>query len=49
MVGLAVLLLAIANAIVAGTPQTDAWFLDLTRARLHTLSAQTRNILKGLQ
>ena len=49
MAGLAVLLLAIANAIVAGTPQTDAWFLDLTQARLHTLSAQTRNILKGLQ
>jgi hypothetical protein len=49
MAGLAVLLLAIANAIVAGTPQTDAWFLDLTHARLHTLSAQTRNILKGLQ
>ena len=49
MVGLAVLLLAIANAIVAGTPQTDAWFLDLTQARLHTLSAQTRNILRGLQ
>jgi len=49
MAGLAVLLLAIANAIVAGTPQTDAWFLDLTQARLHTLSPQTRNILKGLQ
>ncbi len=49
MAGLAVVLLAIANAIVAGTPQTDAWFLDLTQARLHTLSAQTRNILKGLQ
>ena len=49
MAGLAVVLLAIANAIVAGTPRTDAWFLDLTQARLHTLSAQTRNILKGLQ
>jgi ABC-type uncharacterized transport system involved in gliding motility auxiliary subunit len=49
MAGLAVLLLAIANAIVAGTPQTDAWFLDLTQARVHTLSTQTRNILKGLQ
>ena len=49
MVGLAVVLLAIANAIVGGTPQTDAWFLDLTQARLHTLSEQTRNILKGLQ
>lgn len=49
MAGLAVLLLAIANAIVAGSPQTDAWFLDLTQARLHTLSTQTRNILKGLQ
>ncbi len=49
MAGLDVLLLAIANAIVAGAPQTDAWFLDLTQARLHTLSAQTRNILRGLQ
>jgi hypothetical protein len=49
MAGLALLLLAIANAIVAGTPQTDAWFLDLTQARAHTLSEQTRNILKGLQ
>ncbi|MGD0999136.1 MAG: GldG family protein [Candidatus Brocadiia bacterium] len=49
MAGLAVLLLAIANAIVAGTPQTDAWFLDLTQARVHTLSTQTRNIRKGLQ
>jgi hypothetical protein len=49
MAGLAVLLLVIANAIVGGTPQTDAWSLDLTASRLHTLSAQTRNILKGLQ
>ena len=49
MVGLAVLLLVISNAIVGGTPQTNAWFLDLTQARLHTLSQQTRNILKGLQ
>jgi hypothetical protein len=48
MVLLSVTLLAIANAIVAVTPQTDGWFLDVTRNRIHTLSDQTRNILGGL-
>lgn len=48
MVLLSVALLAVANAIVAVTPQTDGWLLDLTRNRVHTLSEQTRNVLKGL-
>ena len=49
MAGLAVLLLAIANAMSPARRRRNAGFLDLTQARLHTLSAQTRNILKGLQ
>ena len=48
MVILSIVLLAVVNAIVAVTPQTDGWFVDVTRNRVHTLSEQTRNILKGL-
>jgi len=47
-VTLSVIALVVANAIVAGTPQTDAWYLDMTRERVHTLSEKSRNILKGL-
>ena len=45
---LSVILLVVANAIVVATPQTDAWFLDMTRERIHTLSEKSLNILKGL-
>ena len=48
MVILSLVLLLVANAIVAGTPQTDNWFADMTKNRLYSLSEQTRNILKGL-
>ncbi len=48
MVFLSLVLLLVANAIVAGTPQTDAWFVDCTQERIYTLSQKTRNILRDL-
>ena len=48
MIGLGVALLVVANAIVALSPRTEAWFMDCTEKRLHTLSSRTRNILRGL-
>ena len=45
---LATLVLIAASAVVVMTPQTEAWFLDVTGSRLHTLSPQTLNILKSL-
>ncbi len=48
MVFLSLILLLVANAIVAGTPQTDSWFMDWTENRVHTLSQKTRNILGDL-
>lgn len=47
-VALSVLLLTISNAIIAATPQTDAWFLDMTGRRVHTLSEKSRGVLAGL-
>jgi len=48
MTFLAILLLIIANTIVAMTPQTDAWFLDCTDTGVYTLSPKTKSILRSL-
>ena len=48
MVTLSLMLLIVANAIVAMTPQTGRWLVDCTQNRAHTLSPKTRNILRGL-
>jgi len=45
---LAFILLLITNAIVAMTPQTRAWLIDCTYTGRHSISSQTRNILRSL-